>query len=578
MYLEARLKAQTPCTGQLLMLFFTNLNSKNSISIQNGEITLKYFFETEMPKAILEAIEKHEVIELKYEADEGFEEEKEIYTGKESLDELIIRTLQDLSVPVNVVGYSYLKEAIKIVVNDVTSLKAFIKLVYEKVAIQFNVTVSKVEKGIRYAIETIWRRKDFKLKNSKFIASVFKGKSKPTNSEFIAAISEELRLIIEKNGILLDSSQRVIDSSDVEDVAIATQVHKVKKNSAPQNNVTVEKKAKVGQSDKIKARKRKKVKTDAAVCQPTTLKELAGKVCSYEDFVKSILETLNLGKRQVIFATYVEAAEKTEKIKWKTLEAYAENKGVIISSYYDKIFISNKISQYFEADKLTFLEFIKKIVEYKTYDFNLNSEQNDNGVPSQDDGEALEEELKLPETFENETVNPSKEEGGNETIKPFEEAESADAANISVEVETLDVEHLVREQATKKQVKMRCMPEIPEFEEILANIDKNEPVETRVACILNAMGLFLKSSQLQEKLIKFTVAAINLQNINLQSIFMETSISSDYLMEARIELSKLINDFVSRFASGTKVKLVDFLRDLQSKLILEKEEVNDINY
>lgn len=68
------------------------------------------------------------------------------------------------------------------------------KLLYPTVARHFNTTASRVERAIRHAIETAWDRGDLDTIQNLFGYTVSVGKGKPTNSEFIALITDNLRL------------------------------------------------------------------------------------------------------------------------------------------------------------------------------------------------------------------------------------------------------------------------------------------------------------------------------------------------------------------------------------------------
>lgn len=63
-----------------------------------------------------------------------------------------------------------------------------------KLHINFGTTPSRVERAIRHAIEVAWGRGDPKTVESIFGYTISASKGKPTNSEFIAMISDKLRL------------------------------------------------------------------------------------------------------------------------------------------------------------------------------------------------------------------------------------------------------------------------------------------------------------------------------------------------------------------------------------------------
>jgi phenylalanyl-tRNA synthetase beta chain len=71
---------------------------------------------------------------------------------------------------------------------------------HPSVAKKFETTSSRVERAIRHAIEVAWDRGDVDVLNSYFGYTIHNGRGKPTNSEFIAMISDKLRLQIKNAG------------------------------------------------------------------------------------------------------------------------------------------------------------------------------------------------------------------------------------------------------------------------------------------------------------------------------------------------------------------------------------------
>ena len=68
------------------------------------------------------------------------------------------------------------------------------KVLYPSVAKQYQTTTSRVERAIRHAIEVAWDRGDVDTLNSYFGYTIQNNRGKPTNSEFIAMIADNLRL------------------------------------------------------------------------------------------------------------------------------------------------------------------------------------------------------------------------------------------------------------------------------------------------------------------------------------------------------------------------------------------------
>jgi two-component system response regulator (stage 0 sporulation protein A) len=73
-------------------------------------------------------------------------------------------------------------------------INAVTKQLYPSVAKKYETTSSRVERAIRHAIEVAWDRGDVDVLNSYFGYTIHNGRGKPTNSEFVAMISDRLRL------------------------------------------------------------------------------------------------------------------------------------------------------------------------------------------------------------------------------------------------------------------------------------------------------------------------------------------------------------------------------------------------
>jgi two-component system response regulator (stage 0 sporulation protein A) len=79
-------------------------------------------------------------------------------------------------------------------VNDMDMLNSITKVLYPTIAKRFDTTASRVERAIRHAIEVAWSRGKMDTIDELFGYTVNNGKGKPTNSEFIALITDKIRL------------------------------------------------------------------------------------------------------------------------------------------------------------------------------------------------------------------------------------------------------------------------------------------------------------------------------------------------------------------------------------------------
>lgn len=110
------------------------------------------------------------------------------------LDAEITDILHEVGVPAHIKGYMYLREAILLVIENVDFLGNITKSLYPEIATRFSTTASRVERAIRHAIEVAWVRGNVDAISDIFSYTISYNKSKPTNSEFIAMISDRLRL------------------------------------------------------------------------------------------------------------------------------------------------------------------------------------------------------------------------------------------------------------------------------------------------------------------------------------------------------------------------------------------------
>ncbi|MBS1310565.1 MAG: sporulation transcription factor Spo0A, partial [Ruminococcus sp.] len=103
-----------------------------------------------------------------------------------------------LGVPAHIKGYHYLRVAILLSIDNQELLESVTKMLYPAVAKHFDTTSSRVERAIRHAIEIAWVG-DLDTLNTFFGYTVNTAKGKPTNSEFIALITDKLRLQYRRN-------------------------------------------------------------------------------------------------------------------------------------------------------------------------------------------------------------------------------------------------------------------------------------------------------------------------------------------------------------------------------------------
>lgn len=116
------------------------------------------------------------------------------YDRDNDIESQVTKIIHRLGVPAHIKGYQYLRCAIIMTIADNEIINSVTKLLYPSVAKKYQTTSSRVERAIRHAIEVAWDRGDVDVLNSYFGYTVQNNRGKPTNSEFIAMIADNIRL------------------------------------------------------------------------------------------------------------------------------------------------------------------------------------------------------------------------------------------------------------------------------------------------------------------------------------------------------------------------------------------------
>lgn len=114
------------------------------------------------------------------------------YSGDLELD--ITNILLEIGIPAHIKGYQYIREGILMAFYDRNMLHYITKFLYPSIAQKYKTTSSSVERTIRHAIEIAWRRGDMEVLEEIFGNTISAGRGKPTNSEFMALLTDKLRL------------------------------------------------------------------------------------------------------------------------------------------------------------------------------------------------------------------------------------------------------------------------------------------------------------------------------------------------------------------------------------------------
>ena len=111
-----------------------------------------------------------------------------------NLEEKITNIFITVGIPAHIKGYQFLREAIKMAIDNPDIINSITKKLYPSIAEKFETSASKVERAIRHAIEVAWNRGKIENINSLFGIKVYSNNEKPTNGEFIALVADKMLL------------------------------------------------------------------------------------------------------------------------------------------------------------------------------------------------------------------------------------------------------------------------------------------------------------------------------------------------------------------------------------------------
>lgn len=117
---------------------------------------------------------------------------QEINAGTESVEEQITNLFLTIGIPAHIKGYQYLREAVRMVLENHEVINRITKELYPGIAKKFGTSASKVERAMRHAIEVAWTRGRLDTVNQMYGYKVFAKEDKPTNGEFISCVAEKL--------------------------------------------------------------------------------------------------------------------------------------------------------------------------------------------------------------------------------------------------------------------------------------------------------------------------------------------------------------------------------------------------
>ncbi len=164
------------------VIFISNLSHSGFVSKAIKEGASYFMVKPIMPENLEERIQ--DILTSK---DNNIEDKNE-----KLLDEKISNIFISIGIPAHIKGYQFLREAVKLAVEEPEIIGSITKKLYPTIAEKFETSSSKVERGMRHAIEVAWNRGKIENINSLFGFKVYSSNDKPTNGELIALIADKM--------------------------------------------------------------------------------------------------------------------------------------------------------------------------------------------------------------------------------------------------------------------------------------------------------------------------------------------------------------------------------------------------
>lgn len=286
------------------------------------------------------------------------------------------------------------------------------------------------------------------------------------------------------------------------------------------------------------------------------LDKIAEESTSYQEFVSLVIEKFELGGRQKTFRELINAAEQVQKINWSTLKAFLV-KNKIAFNWGDQGWCTNQVAKKSRESQsnVTILKLIKAIVEYKTFNFKCEKEE-------KTVCEVKVESVEDPKTEQDpaeEEISDQSEQGTVEDEK-LEQPELKESEKKTTEIQVVT--------SSTSNVKMECMPEIPEFEEVLKSVDKTQTPQEISEYILRKMGLAENNEKEKQYIISIVSAALETDLNDFESICDKVNIPKKSRLFAQLTFSKFINNYVKMFyPDNAAIKGTEFLKELKEAVM-----------
>lgn len=173
----------------IIIILSAIISDANTYLLRDAGIDY-YMVKPVMPYAVLERV--RDLLQFKQEATlPDLTLPNMAVADSDDIDCDLTTLLIDMGIPASLSGYTYLREAIHLVIDMGASPDGLLsKRVYPVIAKKYGKSMASVEKAIRTAIETAWIRGRTDILDRLFGYTVSAQRGKPTNTEFIAMIAD----------------------------------------------------------------------------------------------------------------------------------------------------------------------------------------------------------------------------------------------------------------------------------------------------------------------------------------------------------------------------------------------------
>ena len=107
---------------------------------------------------------------------------------------LVRQILLELGSPDHLVGHPYVVQAVMMCLENRMYIDNITFGLYPQLAAAFDTTAARVERAMRHLVEVTWTRGDMEVLNRYFGNTVSPEKGKPTNGEFVARLTNIVKL------------------------------------------------------------------------------------------------------------------------------------------------------------------------------------------------------------------------------------------------------------------------------------------------------------------------------------------------------------------------------------------------